>query len=93
MKKASLWVDRTAVDSQSLPNPSLCAQEMVRPSGQVLPLGEDLAPPGSREIAKLTLGGPYSPRNPTWALKWHLERMLELISGSGLKRDPRGGKG
>lgn len=57
------------MNSQSLSNPSLCAEEIVRPSKQVLPLGKDEAPPGSKEIAKLTLGGSYSPKNPTWASK------------------------
>lgn len=35
--------------------------------GQVLPLGEDQAASGSREIDRLTQEGPCSPRDPTWA--------------------------
>lgn len=50
----------------------MCAHLVQLPTGgqpreQVFPLGENQAPLESREIARLTLEGPCSTRDPTWA--------------------------
>lgn len=97
-KASCRWTGQLWILKQSLHKLSLCAHLVLLPTGgqtreQVFPLGENQAPRESREIARLTLEGPCSTRDPTWASEWHLERLLELISGSGGERDPSSGEG